>query len=153
MRWHALAVAVLFARIGEPIATDDIKEAIMKDMKALAATWTVVSAERDGKKLSDEQIAGITFNIDGTGRASLKKGDHLIFDGTIEVDPSKTPKALDATQTSEGENQGKTTLSIYEVEGDTFKICSAGPGKDRPAEFSTKLGSGHFYRVFKREKK
>ena len=48
--------------------------------------------------------------------------------------------------------KGKTTLSIYEIEGDTLKICSVEPGKDRPTEFSSKPGSGHFLRVFKREK-
>jgi uncharacterized protein (TIGR03067 family) len=154
MRWHALAVSVLFSGIIQPIAAGDTKEeATMKDMKALTATWAVVSAERDGKKLTDEQIKGVTFTIDGTGRASVKRGDQFIFDGTIKIDPSKTPKAVDATQTSEGENKGKTTLSIYEVEGDTFKICSAEPGKDRPTEFPTKPGSGHFFREFEREKK
>jgi uncharacterized protein (TIGR03067 family) len=154
MRWYAQAVAVLFAGVSQPITADDTKEeAVMKDMKALSGMWTVVSAERDGKKLTDEQLKGITLTYDGTGKASVKKGDQLLFDGTIRIDPTKKPKTQDATQTSAGENKGKTTLSIYEVDGDTLKICSAEPGKDRPTEFSAKPGSGHFLREFKREKK
>jgi len=153
MRWHALAVAVFFAGIGHLIAADAKEEAVMKDMKVLRGTWTVVSAERDGKKLTDEQIKGVSLTIDGTGKVSVKRGDQLIFEGTIRIDPAKKPKTADGTQTSDGENKGKTTLSIYEVEGDTLRICSAEPGKDRPTEFATKSGSGHFFREYKRVKK
>jgi uncharacterized protein (TIGR03067 family) len=119
----------------------------------LKGKWIVVSAIRDGNKLSDEQVNGVTLTFDVTGRALVKKGNQLLFDGTFKIDPTKKPKTEDATQTSEGENKGKTTLSIYEIEGDTLKICSAEPEMDRPTEFSSMPGSGHFLRVFKREKK
>jgi uncharacterized protein (TIGR03067 family) len=134
-------------------ARDAKEEAVMKDLGALKGTWTVVSADRDGKKLSDEQVKGVRFTIGENGKALVKKGEQVLFEGTIKIDPTKTPRTEDATQTSEGENKGKTTLSIYEIEGDALKICSAEPGKDRPAEFSSKPGSGRFLRVFKREKK
>ena len=154
MRWHTVVIAILFAGVGMPVAAGDAKEeAVMKDLEALKGTWTVTSAERDGTKLSDEQIKGVTFTFDGAGRAVVKRGDQILFEGTIKLDPTKKPKAEDATQTSEGENKGKTFLSIYEIDGDTLKICTAEPGKDRPAEFSSKPGSGHFLRVFKRETK
>jgi len=157
MRKHAVIFAVLslFVRVGLPVAAGDAKEdAVKKDLAALKGTWTAVSAERDGKKLTDEQLKGVTLVYDGAGRASVKKADQLLFDGTIKIDPAKKPKTLDATQTSEGENKGKTFLGIYEIEGDTLRICSAEPaGKDRPAEFSSKPGSGFFLRVYKREKK
>jgi uncharacterized protein (TIGR03067 family) len=137
-----------------PIAARDAQEeAINKELAALEGTWKVVSAVQDGNKLSDAQIEGVRFTIEETGKALVKKGEKVLFEGTIKVDPTKTPKTEDATQVSEGENKGKTTLSIYEIEGDTLKICSAEPGKDRPAGFFSKPGSGHFLRVFKREKK
>lgn len=157
MRIHAVVFAVLFlsAGVGLLVAAGDAKEeGVKKDLEALKGTRTVVSAERDGKKLTDEQLKGVTLTYDGAGRASVKKGDQLLFDGTIKIDPTKKPKTHDATQTAEAENKGKTVLSIYEIEGDTLKLCSAEPaGKDRPTEFSSKPGSGHFLRVFKREKK
>ncbi|MDB5312449.1 MAG: hypothetical protein JWO38_6651 [Gemmataceae bacterium] len=154
MRWHAVAFAVLFAGIGLAVAAGDTKEeAVVKDLEALKGTWAVVSADRDGKKLTAEQIKGVTFTIDGTGKALVKKGDQLLFDGTIKIDPTKKPKTVDVTQTSEGENKGKTILSIYQIEGDTLKVCSAEPGKDRPTELSSKPGSGHFLREYKREMK
>jgi uncharacterized protein (TIGR03067 family) len=127
-------------------ARDAKEEAVMKELAALRGTWAVVLAERDGEKLSDEQVKGVRFTIEENGKALVKKGEQVVFEGTIKIDPTKTPKTEDATQTSEGEKKGKTTLSIYEIEGDALKICSAEPGKDRPAEFSAKPGSGHFLR-------
>jgi uncharacterized protein (TIGR03067 family) len=153
MRRFAMVFAFLVAGGGLSVAAGDAKEeAVVKDLTALKGTWRVVSATRDGNKLTDEQIKNIRFTIGEGGQALVKNGEQILFEGTIKIDPTKIPKTEDA-QTSEGENKGKTTLSIYEIEGDTLKICSAEPGKDRPAEFSSKPGSGHFLRVFKREKK
>jgi uncharacterized protein (TIGR03067 family) len=153
MTRHAAVFAVMVVGVGLPLAAGDANEgAIMKDMAALKGTWAVVWTERDGKRASDEEVKGVRFTIEENGKALLKKGEQVLFEGTIKVDPTKKPKTGDATQTSEGENKGKTTLSIYEIEGDTLKICSAKPGKDRPGEFSSKPGSGHFLRMLKREK-
>lgn len=153
MRAHAVVFAalVLCAGVSLLVAADDDAK---KDLEALKGNWTVVSAERDGKKLTDEQLKDVMLTLDGTGKATVKKGDQVLFDGTIKIDPTKKPKALDTTQTSDGENKGKTLLGIYELDGDTLKICTAEPaGKDRPTEFSSKPGSGNFLRVYKREKK
>jgi uncharacterized protein (TIGR03067 family) len=121
------------------------EEAIRKDLRALTGTWIVVAAERDGRKLSDAEIEGIAFIVEETGRAWVKKKGQIIFEGVIKIDPTKNPKTEEATQTSDGENKGKTVLSIYEIDGDTLRICSAaGLGKDRPVEFSSKPGSGYF---------
>jgi uncharacterized protein (TIGR03067 family) len=154
MRWYALVVAIFFAGVGLRSAAGDAQEdAVKKDLKALTGTWAVVAAERDGNKFTEEQTKGVLLTIDGTGKASVKRGDQVVFEGTFTLDPTKKPKTVDTTQTSDGENKGKVTPGIYEVEGDTLKFCSAVPGKDRPGEFSAKSGSGHFLREYKRVKK
>jgi uncharacterized protein (TIGR03067 family) len=148
-----MVFAFLVVGVGLLVAAGDAKEeAVMKDPAALKGTWIVVSATREGNKLSDKQIKNVRFTIEENGQALVKNGEQILFEGTIKIDPTKKPKREDATQTSEGGNKGKTTLSIYEIEGDTLKICSVEPGKDRPTEFSAKPGAGHFLRVFKREK-
>jgi uncharacterized protein (TIGR03067 family) len=146
---------IAFAALSQNISPPPVmtkEEAIKKDLKALTGTWTVISAVRDGKQLSDAEIDGIAFTIEETGRAEVKKKGQIVFEGILTIDPTKSPKTEDATQTSEGENQGKTILSIYEINGDTLRICSAaaGLGKERPVEFSSKPGSGYFLREFKR---
>jgi hypothetical protein len=47
----------------------------------------------------------------------------------------------------------KTALGIYELSGDTYKLCYAPPGKDRPKEFSAKEGTGYTLSVWQRKKK
>jgi uncharacterized protein (TIGR03067 family) len=150
--WIVLAIPTL--SLGEtvsPEASMTKEDAVRKDFEALTGTWTVVAAVRDGKKLSEAEIQGIAFTIERTGRAVVKRNEQVIFEGIISIDPTRNPKTEDVTQTSEGENKGKTVLSIYEINGDTLKICSAaGPGKERPVEFSSKPGSGYFLREFRR---
>ena len=51
------------------------------------------------------------------------------------------PKMVDLTFTA-GPEKGKTSLGIYEVDGDTWKICLGLAGKGRPKEFTTKAQSG-----------
>jgi uncharacterized protein (TIGR03067 family) len=148
------AVVSLFAGVSLLAAADDAKkEAVKKDLEAMKGTWTVVSAERDGKKFTEEQLKDVTVTFDAGGKVSAQRQGQPIFEGTVKIDPTKKPKTVDATQTSEGDNKGKTSHGIYEIEGDTMKICSAEFGKERPTEFSSKPGSGHFLRVYKREKK
>jgi hypothetical protein len=47
----------------------------------------------------------------------------------------------------------KPVQGIYEVEGDTFKLCYAAPGEARPKEFATKAATGLTLAVWKKAKK
>jgi len=77
-------------------------------------------------------------HLDDAGRARM-------------VDVAKKPKQLDITFT-DGPDKGKTTLAIYELEDDTYKVCIDVGEKGRPTEFASKKGSGHVLQVLKREK-
>ena len=84
------------------------------------------------------------------------RGKHYTFhtgqqtiEGTHRLDPSQDPKTIDAVR-SKGPDRGKTLRGIYELNGDTYKVCFAEPDKERPEEFSTTEGSGHRLLVFKR---
>jgi len=54
--------------------------------------------------------------------------------GTLKVDSKAKPKTMDIVGT-EGPNKGKTFPAIYELEGETLKICYALEGTKRPTEF------------------
>ncbi len=144
----ALLVAFLAvaAQIGSLVAGGADEAAVKKDLAALKGTWIIVSAERDGKNVTD---TGVILTFDGIGKAAVKKGSQLLFAGAIKIDPTKKPKTLDATQESDGDLKGKTLPGIYELDGDTLKICS---GKERPTQFSSAPGSSSFLRIYKRAK-
>jgi uncharacterized protein (TIGR03067 family) len=143
----ALAVVLL-------IAADVPKdETAKKDLEKLQGTWVLMVAQRDGKKLSDEEAKKTKIRFDGdkfefpdaSGIGTSQKG-------VIKVDPSKTPKWMDSKATNDAA-KGELSMGIYEITGDDYKVCFAPPGKDRPKEFSSKPGSGHILQIWKREKK
>ncbi len=68
----------------------------------------------------------------------------------MKLDSSARPKALDITGT-EGPNKGKTILAIYELDGDTFRVCYDLSGKSRPTEFKTKAETQLFLVSYKRD--
>ena len=76
----------------------------------------------------------------------------MIQVGTQKLDPSKSPKTIDVTVT-EGLNKGAVMLGIYEINGDTLKVCFDPEGKKRPTEFKSASGSADFVNVHKRVKK
>ena len=70
--------------------------------------------------------------------------------GTHKFDPDKKPPQVDAVVT-EGEDKGNTMLGIYELKGDTMKVCFDPTGKERPTSFTP--NEGQFGGVVKRAKK
>jgi uncharacterized protein (TIGR03067 family) len=54
-------------------------------------------------------------------------------------------------QFTEGPEKGNTSLGIYELDGDTWKLCFTVTGKERPKTFGTLAGSGLALEILKRE--
>ena len=132
------------------LAADAPKEdAAKKEREKLAGTWKVLSAERDGQPDSVSKSAVVSIAADGKLRVRFQDG--VESGGTYQIDPNKTPKAIDYTLDS-GPNKGKQLTGIYALEGDRLKLCGSDPGKPRPKEFVTKTDSGHLLFVLAREK-
>jgi uncharacterized protein (TIGR03067 family) len=72
--------------------------------------------------------------------------------GTLKLDATKNPKTIDALPDGPAGKMGPI-LGIYEIDGDTLKLCFAAPGMERPKDFTCKAGSGHTLTVWMREKK
>ena len=119
------------------------------DLDKFQGTWLRVKME----------LAGMSVPIEGVSTA-IYSGDvlTLTIDGKpyrtgsiVTLDPGRKPKAIN-TWDAEGEHKDKTLPGIYEIDGDTMKVCFAMPGKDRPTEFTTMKGSGFLYIEYKRQK-
>jgi uncharacterized protein (TIGR03067 family) len=147
------AILSLFVGILSRAADGDAKqEAVAKDLRAFKGTWRLSSKEEDGKKFSEEEIKDLIATSDGSGKVSVRRGDKVINEGTVKLDPTKKPKTIDVTFT-EGERKGTTAVGIYEIGSDAFQVCMVRPGDERPADFSARAGSGRILIVYKREKK
>jgi uncharacterized protein (TIGR03067 family) len=131
-------------------ARADDKADVEKELKTFQGTWTFESVEAGGKKLPADQFKGMTVTFEGD-KYSVKKGDKVVEAATQKLDPSKSPKTLDAKVT-DGPNKGAVILGIYEISGDTLKVCFDPEGKKRPTEFKGESGSQTLV-VHKRVKK
>ena len=142
MRTHTPIVMM----VGMLIAADAPKD----DLAKLQGTWSLVSAVRDGKDVPDDEvnrtmlvIQGNTFTFPENARVGTGPR------GTFTIDPSRTPRTIDATPSS-GPNRGETWLGIYEVMGDLYKIAFAPPGRARPTRYVSEPGSGQLHSVWRR---
>ena len=72
-------------------------------------------------------------------------------EGTWTVYPEMMPPGLDVTGT-DGPNKGKTLLAIYDLTGDTLKICYDIEGKVSPTKFESTKENKLLLIVYKRKK-
>jgi uncharacterized protein (TIGR03067 family) len=116
---------------------------------SIQGTWLPSAAELGGEKVPDEVRKTIKLVVKGDNYTVLvgTKADK----GTLKLDPSAKPKAIDIIGT-EGPNKGKTILAIYERSGDTLRVCYDLDGKSRPTEFKTKAGTKLFLVTYQLEK-
>ena len=120
-----------------------------KDGDAIQGTWLPSVAEFAGQKFPDEVRKAIKLVIkDDT--YTVTEGT-TIDKGTVKLNPKAKPKTLDITGT-DGPNKGKTIPAIYELDGDTLRVCYDLSGKSHPTELKTKADTQLFLVTYKREK-
>jgi uncharacterized protein (TIGR03067 family) len=150
-----LSVGLVVTGFGRSEIRGDEQEedAFKKELKALAGTWKPISSETDGNKAPEERLKDSRMIRDETGKVVGKRGDMVMLEGMVKkIEATKKPKTMDTLVTA-GELKGKTIQGIYELEGDTLKVCVVLPDRgERPTEFSGKAGSGCSLTVYKREK-
>ncbi len=128
-----------------------------KDLALLEGTWAMVSREFMGKKASDEEIKKLNTKVVFKGNTitiwSRDAGtDEIVSELTFKLDPTTKPKSLDFTMTS-GPTKGQTAVAIYELEGDSLKVCYAVGEAKRPTQFAAANDSEWVLLSYKREKK
>ena len=124
-------------------------EEVRKDLKQFTGTWQATSLERDGKAVAAQDVRKVQLIVDGE-HYTLQTGRQTI-EGRQKLDPSKDPKIIDAVRTK-GPDKGKTIHGIYELEGETLRICFSAPEQARPTAFKTGKGGGHRLFMLKRAK-
>jgi uncharacterized protein (TIGR03067 family) len=139
-----IAIVTLFYTLGliasgGPGVWADDQADVENELKKFQGAWMIESVEAGGMKLPADQFMGITVTFEGD-RYVVKKGDEVVEAATQKLDPSKSPKTLDAKVT-EGPNKGAVILGIYEISEDTLKVCFDPEGKKRPTEFKGESGS------------
>jgi len=110
-----------------------------KDLDLLQGSWSVTALETDGQKMPAEMMAGACIVVRGDRFTSTGMG--FDYEGRLELGESRKPRQIDMKFDS-GPPKGTTNLGIYELAGDSWKICLATRGAVRPPAFAAPPGSG-----------
>jgi RNA polymerase sigma factor (sigma-70 family) len=122
-----------------------------EESEALQGGWEGLSAEHDGKALSEEEARKLRVSIKGDRMLIIPGGEWTPL--KIKLDPAKNPKVVYLTAT-EGPDKDKAFPTIYRLdkEADTLTLCwDAKEGKAVPEDFAAKKGSGLMLIVLKHE--
>jgi len=129
---------LVFCSFGAFIATGLVQAGdAKKDQAGLQGTW---KATFEDKKLV-LTLKGNTF--------TFTMGDEN-YQGTFKIDPSKKPKHINMTVKKGDKFVDKTSLGIYELTGDTLKVCYSVAPNPRPTDFTSGPKSGRALVVYKR---
>lgn len=145
MKLAALAPLAVLLIAPAPARADDA------DRRALVGTWKAVSLERNGETfpLDAAEETRLVFGKDD--RFVIRRGAESLEEGSFRVH-SGEPRPIDTTPTN-GPDRGRTTKGLYEIEGDTLRMCLAPPGAPRPADIASRPGSNHLFFVYRRVRK
>jgi uncharacterized protein (TIGR03067 family) len=155
MKRHALMVLVigwLVAAVALVAAADTPEQqAVKQDRQKYEGLWRAVALEVNGSKAAAQDAEKITVANHADETWAVMTDGKAFWKGSSTLHPTTKPKGIDFVPT-EGTNVGQTYLGIYEIDGNTRRLCFAPPGKARPTEFASPPGSGHVLVVFRREK-
>lgn len=119
------------------------------DLQSLQGKWRIESMEAGGKPVESEELLSQELTINGATYETLTRDKKDA--GTLALNETTTPKQLDATDT-EGDDAGKVIKAIYELEGDTLRVCLSFENGARPTAMKTQEGSPWLLVIYRRVK-
>ena len=126
-----------FLERSEPLAAE-----VRKELKRLEGTWEVVFLVVDGEEKPPEgPFKGLQVVMTGDQRV-VKAGAVAITQETFQIDPAARPRRMDLS-IAQGMSKGQVIQGIYDLDGETLRVCLAMKGGPRPTEMVSKPGSGY----------
>jgi len=119
------------------------------DAKAVQGNWKPVKAGLGGQPMDEAVLKSFSPKLDN-GKYEVFVGEEPDR-GTYTLDSTSKPKSMRITGT-DGPNHGKTFPAIYELKGDTLRICYDLSGVKRPTEFKSVAGTKLYLVTYNRKK-
>jgi uncharacterized protein (TIGR03067 family) len=130
-------VALLIAGVAWSASVVSQASSATINAAALQGTWAITSINGRAQPPGEPTV---TLTITG-GQYQQARGSDVNERGTIQIDASTTPMAVDFL-IAEGPGAGTTQLAIIEVSGDTMRASLDMPGAGRrPVEFAAREGA------------
>jgi uncharacterized protein (TIGR03067 family) len=122
-----LVTTIEWASVEEVLAQE------VNDREHIQGTWKVTYSEDSGRVAPQEMLKNLQFVIDAE-TMTMQLGEHK-SESKYTLDPSTSPKSIDSTE------HGRTKKGIYDLQGDTLRICFAEQTYDRPTKFDSQPDS------------
>jgi uncharacterized protein (TIGR03067 family) len=142
---HVVFLPLLAFLLGADTPKND--DVVSDDQNEILGTWKVVKGVRGGVAMPVERRDSTTFEF---------KDKKLVVHENAHEEPaefvldcSKTPKLIDIKP----RNGPKAIYGIFEINGDTLKLCFTREGGNRPTAFESKEGTEVMLIVLNRQKK
>jgi uncharacterized protein (TIGR03067 family) len=110
----------------------------VKDDDAILGTWKIEKFDLGGGPGAppQQEIDKMRFVFEKDSVMRVTRGTDEDAKGTFKLDPTAKVKTLDLIINPPGGGaKPETMLGLYELDGDTLKLCvTKGPNQNRPAE-------------------
>ena len=147
---HNMTLSMLLVMTIGLLTRSGDAEPAKKDLARFEGVWRIALVEVEGVKQPDVSFAAHKVIIATDGDFVVVQGPKVTR-GKFKLDPTKSPKYYEQTITH-GPAKGRAFSCIYEIDGDTYKLCGSFRGGPPPAVFETKPGSGLIFQVLARTK-
>src|SRR4051812_33629827 len=103
-----------------------------EELKKLQGSWQVEMLEAEGSPAPAELVTNVFITIKDDEFEVFNMGTEAA--GTFALDSTTQPRHIDI-HCEAGPDRGKNWPGIYDVNGDTMRVCYSRLGKKRPATF------------------
>src|SRR6476620_11167751 len=147
---HIFCVCLVLARSLTAFAVEEpANQKAPDDQKTLQGDWIPVKAELAGPPMPEAVLKTISLKL------IKNEYEVLVGDkpdkGTWTIDATTKPKSMKIVGVK-GPNKGKAFPAIYELAGDTLRVCYDLSGAKSPTEFKTKADTKLYLVTYKRTK-
>jgi uncharacterized protein (TIGR03067 family) len=113
--------------------------------------WPMVSGVFSGVAM-DKSMVAWARRVTRGDTTSVVAGPQVLLKAHFTLDDSSAPHTIDYDNLA-GANKGKKQAGIWEIDGDTLRVCMSAPGKPRPKDFVSTKGDGRSFTTWRRQTK
>jgi uncharacterized protein (TIGR03067 family) len=143
------SVACVVLALLSPLSLSQVEKT--SDLEKIQGLWKATAAESEGKALDADDVKDMYIAFAGNRMIPFGEGDIPDAVYAIKLNDKTEPKEIELSYKVLGKKT-MTAGGIYEIDGDTLKLCWDQDGGKRPTSFVTAKPGKAFSVVLKREK-